>query len=255
MKKRPEISAPGRSSGLGSVLVWNAVRLIEAGTVTEIEIVFCPSSHSSSPPTWASHSPMKNPTRSAGLATDFGFGFKMGTRVWVEVLVLIYPDLVPGRVLTVRPGIPAAWHLLLHALHRILAHTPILMPPLSLMSLSSNPTSRCFFLSSPLLLVLVLLSLLALLLPYSLISSCLLRLRLSLAPRPLLSLSLSSITLPGPPRWRLFQYLHNLTVGGKKHLRWWYQPTGTGWRLTESSGSMNSSDIEDVRAVEACSHR
>ncbi|KAF9058281.1 hypothetical protein BJ165DRAFT_121806 [Panaeolus papilionaceus] len=128
MKKRPEISAPGRSSGLGSVLVWNAVRLIEAGTVTEIEIVFCPSSHSSSPPTWASHSPMKNPTRSAGLATDFGFGFKMGTRVWVEVLVLIYPDLVPGRVLTVRPGIPAAWHLLLHALHRILAHTPILIP-------------------------------------------------------------------------------------------------------------------------------
>ncbi|KAF9035940.1 hypothetical protein BJ165DRAFT_1509010 [Panaeolus papilionaceus] len=123
MKKRLEISAPGRSSGLGSVLVWSAP--------------------SSSPLTWASHSPKKNLTCCSGRASDFGFGFKMGTQVWV-VLVLIYPDLVPSHVLTMRPGIPAAWHLLLHALHRILAHTPILIPTfIDHPSCLSPPIQQC----------------------------------------------------------------------------------------------------------------
>ncbi|KAF9058232.1 hypothetical protein BJ165DRAFT_1426547, partial [Panaeolus papilionaceus] len=83
--------------------------------------------------------------------------------------------------------------------------------------------SNIAFLSlfSPLLLVVFVLPLLALLLPYSLISGFLLRLRLSLAPHSI-SLSLSSITLPGPPRWRRFQYLHNLTAA----------VVGTGWRVT-----------------------
>ncbi|KAF9058263.1 hypothetical protein BJ165DRAFT_1589253 [Panaeolus papilionaceus] len=49
-------------------------------------------------------------------------------------------------------------------------------------SFSSNPTSRFFSPSSPVLLVIFLLSLLALLLPYFLISSFLLRLRLPSSP-------------------------------------------------------------------------